>query len=144
MPKTTSQQKLTHQISMRNSDRYFKGLLSIFPVSRNKSSKVSTHSVLFIQVQHLFTDKTGTLTENNLEFRQLSAGGIKYVDQESNLCLLPSQKCDAPKPVRHKPVSSFIIYIRCLQQYFTYNFRLAMIQFRNQYEINTYGVYTVK
>ena len=73
-----------------------------------KSTLVTLSPYLIVlQVEHLFTDKTGTLTENNLEFRQLSAGGVKYTDYDNKLCLLPSQPGATPKPVGYsKPVSS--------------------------------------
>jgi len=30
-------------------------------------------------VEYVFTDKTGTLTENEMQFRECSIAGIKYV-----------------------------------------------------------------
>lgn len=30
------------------------------------------------QVKYLFTDKTGTLTRNEMNFRMITIGGIKY------------------------------------------------------------------
>lgn len=31
-----------------------------------------------VQVQYVFSDKTGTLTENNMVFRRCAVGGIDY------------------------------------------------------------------
>ena len=31
------------------------------------------------QVEYVFTDKTGTLTENDMQFRECSVNGVKYV-----------------------------------------------------------------
>ncbi len=37
------------------------------------------------QVEYMFTDKTGTLTENDMQFRQCSVGGVKYIEKEGVL-----------------------------------------------------------
>lgn len=43
--------------------------------------------LLYLQVEYVFTDKTGTLTENEMQFRECSINGIKY--QEINGKLVP-------------------------------------------------------
>ncbi|KAM7451065.1 putative phospholipid-transporting ATPase IF [Porites harrisoni] len=37
------------------------------------------------QVEYVFTDKTGTLTENDMQFRECSVNGVKYVELNSQL-----------------------------------------------------------
>ncbi|XP_038049880.1 probable phospholipid-transporting ATPase IF isoform X2 [Patiria miniata] len=37
------------------------------------------------QVEYMFTDKTGTLTENDMQFRYCSVDGIKYTEKEGKL-----------------------------------------------------------
>jgi len=40
------------------------------------------------QIEYLFSDKTGTLTENIMEFKQFSIDGIKYEEVNGTLCFL--------------------------------------------------------
>ena len=45
----------------------------------------SRPSFLF-QVEYLFTDKTGTLTENDMQFRRCSINGRQYEELGGMLC----------------------------------------------------------
>ncbi|VEL15893.1 unnamed protein product [Protopolystoma xenopodis] len=38
------------------------------------------------QIQYVFCDKTGTLTENKMEFKRASINGFDYVADEGGLC----------------------------------------------------------
>jgi phospholipid-translocating ATPase len=39
------------------------------------------------QIEYLFTDKTGTLTQNTLQLRHISINGVRYDLQEDNSLL---------------------------------------------------------
>ena len=47
----------------------------------------------------MFTDKTGTLTENDMQFRQCSVDGIKYVEEDDKL--VPDRDSVATPVSRH-------------------------------------------
>ncbi|XP_042236307.1 phospholipid-transporting ATPase IF-like isoform X2 [Homarus americanus] len=51
------------------------------------------------QVQYLFTDKTGTLTENTMHLRQCSVEGVKYTDVGGDLHVL-DEETNTTTPLR--------------------------------------------
>lgn len=58
---------------------------------------------LLQKVEYVFTDKTGTLTENEMQFRECSINGVKY--QEVNGKLTPEGFSeDSPDGNRHSLV----------------------------------------
>ena len=50
-----------------------------------KATNYKKKKNLHTQVEFLFSDKTGTLTENIMSFRRCSVGGRNYVDAEGRL-----------------------------------------------------------
>ena len=44
------------------------------------------------QIEYLFSDKTGTLTENIMEFKQFSIDGIKYEEENGQICILNTNR----------------------------------------------------
>ena len=65
------------------------------------------------QIQYVFTDKTGTLTENIMEFRKCSIGGIvyggKYGEEDVQNELLLHSLQDYIPPTRHSFVDPLLI-----------------------------------
>lgn len=80
----------THQTLMRSWDRsstaflhlctYIDNLKEVFiPNSYNVVKYKGSNALLNFQVEYVFTDKTGTLTENNMEFIECCVDGHVYV-----------------------------------------------------------------
>ncbi|XP_022095115.1 probable phospholipid-transporting ATPase IF isoform X2 [Acanthaster planci] len=66
---------------------YFGWDLDIYDPKADLRAKANTSDLNeeLGQVEYMFTDKTGTLTENDMQFRQCSVDGIKYVEEEGKL-----------------------------------------------------------
>ncbi|MPC48007.1 putative phospholipid-transporting ATPase IF [Portunus trituberculatus] len=58
-----------------------------------------------LQIKYLFTDKTGTLTENTMFFRQCSVDGVKYVSTDGEIQQLNEDNNNKELAVSPWPVS---------------------------------------
>ncbi|KAF1490271.1 putative phospholipid-transporting ATPase IF, partial [Megadyptes antipodes antipodes] len=79
--------------------------LDLYHEETNQRAQVNTSDLNeeLGQVEYVFTDKTGTLTENEMQFRECSINGIKY--QEVNGKLTPEGFTeDSPDGNRHSLV----------------------------------------
>lgn len=77
----------------------------------NTCNSKSVFCFILQKVEYVFTDKTGTLTENEMQFRECSINGIKY--QEVNGKLTPEGFSeDSPDGNRHSLVRLFFSFIR--------------------------------
>uniref|UniRef100_A0A8C3SBP3 Phospholipid-transporting ATPase n=1 Tax=Chelydra serpentina TaxID=8475 RepID=A0A8C3SBP3_CHESE len=77
--------------------------LDLYHEETNQRAQVNTSDLNeeLGQVEYVFTDKTGTLTENEMQFRECSINGIKY--QEINGKLVPEGLTeDSPDGIRQK------------------------------------------
>lgn len=61
---------------------YIMGDLQMYSPERNRTAKVSSTSIIeeLGQIDYIFSDKTGTLTRNVMEFKLLHVGGHLYGD----------------------------------------------------------------
>uniref|UniRef100_A0A8C4U214 Phospholipid-transporting ATPase n=1 Tax=Falco tinnunculus TaxID=100819 RepID=A0A8C4U214_FALTI len=83
--------------------------LDLYHEETNQRAQVNTSDLNeeLGQVEYVFTDKTGTLTENEMQFRECSINGIKY--QEVNGKLTPEGFSeDSPDGNRHNLEELFL------------------------------------
>ncbi|XP_028929478.1 probable phospholipid-transporting ATPase IF isoform X4 [Ornithorhynchus anatinus] len=65
------------------------------------------------QVEYVFTDKTGTLTENEMQFRECSINGIKY--HEINGSLVPEGRtADSPDGIRPRLLQEEELFMKAV------------------------------
>ncbi|XP_038604598.1 probable phospholipid-transporting ATPase IF [Tachyglossus aculeatus] len=65
------------------------------------------------QVEYVFTDKTGTLTENEMQFRECSINGIKY--HEINGSLVPEGlTADSPDGIRPRLIKEEELFMKAV------------------------------
>lgn len=82
------------------------GVVSFFPLLMSICNSKPVFCFILQKVEYVFTDKTGTLTENEMQFRECSINGIKY--QEVNGKLTPEGFSeDSPDGNRHSLVRLF-------------------------------------
>ena len=76
-----------------------------------------TSYFLFLQVEFLFTDKTGTLTENEMNFRRCSVEGVKYEEINRKLHLAVSATNSTATQVTNLSVSVLGMRPHCQSKY---------------------------
>ncbi|XP_075222064.1 phospholipid-transporting ATPase IF-like [Lycorma delicatula] len=69
---------------------FFQSDLEMFSRGRHAICNTSDLNEELGQVQYMFTDKTGTLTENEMEFQRCSIDGKMYYEEQGKLYILPS------------------------------------------------------
>ncbi|XP_068811307.1 phospholipid-transporting ATPase IF isoform X13 [Struthio camelus] len=89
--------------------------LDLYHEETNQRAQVNTSDLNeeLGQVEYVFTDKTGTLTENEMQFRECSINGIKY--QEINGKLTPEGLSeDSPDGTRHDLVKEEELFLKAV------------------------------
>ncbi|CAI9736655.1 probable phospholipid-transporting ATPase IF [Octopus vulgaris] len=82
--------------------KFFAWDLSMYDEDRNLAAKPNTSDLNeeLGQVEYLFTDKTGTLTQNSMKFQQCIIGDKCYIDFKDQLCEKPEVHEVDPEPVK--------------------------------------------
>ncbi|XP_077462574.1 putative phospholipid-transporting ATPase IF isoform X1 [Stigmatopora argus] len=89
--------------------------LDLYHVESDQKAQVNTSDLNeeLGQVEYVFTDKTGTLTENEMQFRECSISGIKY--EEVNGKLLPEGRTeDSPDDSAHTLVGEQLLFLKAV------------------------------
>ncbi|XP_069720880.1 phospholipid-transporting ATPase IF isoform X2 [Phaenicophaeus curvirostris] len=89
--------------------------LDLYHEETNQRAQVNTSDLNeeLGQVEYVFTDKTGTLTENEMQFRECSINGIKY--QEINGKLTPEGFSeDSPDGSRHSLMKEEELFLKAV------------------------------
>lgn len=60
------------------------------------------------QIEYIFSDKTGTLTENQMEFKSCTIGGTDYPHTPGKNCTIGGRGGGADYP--HRPGNTFTIF----------------------------------
>ncbi|XP_053404518.1 phospholipid-transporting ATPase IF-like isoform X2 [Mercenaria mercenaria] len=83
----------------------------MFDPGTNERAKANTSDLNeeLGQVEYLFTDKTGTLTENDMQFRMCSINGKRYEELGGMLCeTYPAGNAPNPVPVLSDEMETFL------------------------------------
>ncbi|XP_052783537.1 phospholipid-transporting ATPase IF-like isoform X3 [Mya arenaria] len=89
---------------------FFDWDLDMYDPNTNEPAKANTSDLNeeLGQVEYLFTDKTGTLTENEMQFRKCSISGKQYEEVGSMLCLSsPTGGVPEPVPIFDTDIETF-------------------------------------
>ncbi|XP_043985992.1 phospholipid-transporting ATPase IF isoform X2 [Gambusia affinis] len=89
--------------------------MDLYHEESNQKAQVNTSDLNeeLGQVEYLFTDKTGTLTENEMRFRECSINGIKY--REINGRLLPEGMTgDSPGGSAPQLISEELLFLKAV------------------------------
>ncbi|XP_052218556.1 phospholipid-transporting ATPase IF-like isoform X1 [Dreissena polymorpha] len=90
---------------------FFNWDIEMYDPGTNESAKANTSDLNeeLGQVEYLFTDKTGTLTENEMQFRMCSINGVEFEEVGSMLCRVsPTGGQPEPLPAFTEEVETFL------------------------------------